>query len=253
MRDRVVLGLRASNLQERVVHELADVTGAYTAVGLSVDTLVGSTPDGLSAGVASALFDTANGSTSWDVLLVSCIEPLFWVVAEPSPEAAVAVNRTIGYLLALAGCSGGQDGAATIGVGSHVLGPAGVVDVASRRISPLLDVGKQAGFPAIGLAGRRDGYEPDVAMRLARAHVAALRHVRSDPGVVREVLHGRLGIAPADLPRVAGLVRRRFRVVPRQEARRRAVDGIDRLGLDVTSVERAFACPPSDCLEPVWS
>ena len=236
--DQVVLGLRSRNIQETLVHELAGSTGAYAAQGLAVTVTAAGEPDGLTVGVASALYEVAAGTGAWDVLLVVCTAPLFWVSSRPvAPALTVPVNPTISFLLRLALPGATPEDLA-------VLGPAALVEIAAGRLHVAVDVGGAADFPAIGLAGRRGVYDPDVALRVVRAHVAALAEMHRDPSCVAGLLTRHHGVAAADLDDVVAILRSRFREVPPAEAVVAAVRGADRAELDTDAVAGAFAPTP---------
>lgn len=243
MADRVVLGLRADTLQETVLHELASVGGAYEEEAVDVDVRVGSSDDGLSVGIASSLLEHVAGGPMWEIHLVACVEPLFWLASsdDEGPRLPTPLTPTVQELLQLA-ARRADPGTGDVDLRDPaVLGPGAAVGVATSRLRPRLDIGALARFPAIGLAARPDVCDPEVASRVARAHRSALHGLHDDDRLVATVLERRYDTPVADVPALVALLRARFRPTPLTEACATARAGLADLGRRAELVDTAFA------------
>lgn len=238
------------------MHELAVATASYTSFGLDATIASDGAEGAFTVGVASCLFEVAAGTGDWDILLVCCAAPLFWLAADASapPHLLVRANDTISDLVRLArarACSSSSRSFPRGARHEQVVGPAAVAEVAAGRIMVSLDVGVEAAFPAIGVAARRGAYDPHVARRLVRAHRSALAHVDAEQELVAGVLERRLGFTTSDARDAAPLLASRFGVMPLAEARSWAVAGSRLLGLDASAVQTAFV--PSFETDASWS
>lgn len=242
MPDRIVLGLRADTLQETLLHELASACGAYEDEALDVDARVGPSDDGLDVGIASSLLEHAAGGPSWDIHLVACVEPLFWLAAsdESGPRLPTPLAPTVRQLLELA-VRRAPSRPRDVETGEPaVLGPGAAVSVATGRTRPRLDIGALARFPAVGLAARWGASDPERAERVARAHRSALRQLHEDDRLVGTVLERRYATRASDVPALAALLRRRFRPTPLPEAAALARAALVDLGGRAGLVDAAF-------------
>jgi hypothetical protein len=238
--DRVTLGLRADTLQETLLHEVAAATGAYEEERVLADVTIGPSEDGLDVGLAASLLEHAAGDVTWDVQLVVCVEPLFWLAGPEAARHQVArpLPPAVEHLLELALRRGPPAGPS--GADGAVLGPAAVTDVAVGRLHPWLDVGMHARFPAVGIAGRAGAYDPGVAARVVRAHRSALAELHRGTALVGRILVGRYGVAPEDAPAVLAIVRQRFRDTSRSDARVLAHRGFADLDRSPRTLAGAF-------------
>lgn len=252
MHDTIVLGLRAASLQETILHHLAEACGAYIEEGLSVEALVGRSEDGIDVGLASSLFETADGTVTWQLRMVVCLQPLFWVVrACPATEPfVVGVNTTIDRLLRLAFEPERADPGGGLRPDHLVVAAAAIAEIATGRMHPEIDIGAEARFPSIGLAVRPGIHDADAAARLVRAHREALRVLHEQDLVVLGVLRRHHGISAVDGPSVLALLRDRFHEVDLGDAARHAQRACTKLGYAPEAVAGAFLSTDG---EQAWS